>query len=187
MDAPPLARSDDSILLMVDMQTRLAAAMEETPWSGARDNARLLARGAGELELPVIVTRQYPQGLGDTVPEIAAALPDHAVMLDKTCFPATDADEVAEALRMTGRQQVVVCGMETHVCVLQTVAGLVDHGYRPFVAADAVCSRKAAHSDNALRRIRGAGISVTNGESVLFEWLRDAGHDRFKAISALIK
>ena len=187
MNAPVVLDGADSVLLVVDMQTRLAASMPAEAWAGARDTAMLLARAAGEFDLPVVVTRQYPRGLGDTEPDIAGALPSHAVTVDKTCFSATGCDEVSEALSMTARSQIVVCGMEAHVCVLQTAAGLARSGLQPFVVADAVCSRQQAHRDNALARLASAGIAVTNSESCLFEWLRDARHERFKAVAKLVQ
>lgn len=187
MTGPALLDADDSVLLIVDMQTRLAAAMPAEAWAAGRDTAVLLACAADTLDLPILVTRQYPQGLGDTAPEIAGILPDRAVTVDKTCFAATDAGELRQALAMTGRSQVVLCGMEAHVCVLQTAAGLDALGYTPFVVADGVCSRSPAHRDNALARLAGAGVAVTNRESCLFEWLRDARHERFRAVTSLLR
>lgn len=187
MSKPALLAADDSALLVVDMQSGLAAAMDPAAWTRTRDTACLLARGAHELGLPVIVTRQYPRGLGDVDEHVSAAMPDWAVVLDKTRFSAAEADDIRDALRMTGRRQIVVCGMEAHVCILQTVAGLAGQGHVPFVVDDGICSRTRHHADNARDRMRAAGIELVNRESVLFEWLRDARHDRFKAISALLK
>lgn len=182
-----LLDADDSVLLIVDMQTRLGASMPADVWAATRATAVTLARAAGELDLPVLVTRQYPKGLGDTVGEVASTLPDASVTVDKTCFSATDAGELRDALAMTGRSRVVVCGMEAHVCVLQTAAGLDALGFTPFVVADGVCSRSPAHRDNALERLRHGGITVTNRESCLFEWLRDARHEHFRAVTSLIQ
>lgn len=187
MTRAPLLDAGDTTLLVVDMQNRLAASMPTEDWAGARDTACLLVRAADMLELPVVVTRQYPRGLGDTAPEIREHLPARAVTVDKTTFAATDAEGVREALAMAGRSQVVLCGMEAHVCVLQSAAGLAGAGYAPFVVADGVCSRSPTHRDNALERLRAAQVSVTNHESCLFEWLRDARHERFKALSALLQ
>ena len=187
MSGLALLRAEDSVLLIVDMQSRLAASMPTETYARARDAAITLARAAGELELPVLVTRQYPKGLGPTDGDLEAALPDSAAVVDKTCFSAPDSEALAEALRATGRSQVVICGMEAHVCVLQTAAGLLDGDHTPFVVADAICSRSVGHRDNALARMAAAGVAVTNHESALFEWLRDARHERFKAVSALLK
>lgn len=187
MNTPSLLRAEDSVLLIVDMQARLAASMPVETFTRTRNAAIVLARAAGELDLPVLVTRQYPKGLGPTDGDLATALPDGTVTIDKTCFSACDAEELMEALRAIGRSQVVVCGMEAHVCVLQTAAGLAAAGHEPCVVADAVCSRSDEHRDNALTRMTAAGIMVSNHESVLFEWLRDARHKQFKAVSALLK
>ena len=187
MTHPTLLDAEHSILLIVDMQTRLGASMPAEAWASTRATAVTLARAADELDLPVLVTRQYPQGLGDTAPEIATVLPAASVTVDKTCFSSAAAEELRDALQMTGRSQVVVCGMEAHVCVLQTVNGLGALDYTPFVVGDGVCSRSPIHRDNALERLRHAGITVTNGESCLFEWLRDARHERFRAVTALLQ
>lgn len=187
MNGLELLRDHDSVLLLVDLQTRLAASMPAETYARTRAAAIVLARAAGELGVPVLVTRQYPKGLGPIDGDLEAALPDAAVTIDKTCFAASDSEPLTEALRATGRGQVVIGGIEAHVCVLQTAAGLAAAGHAPYVVADAVCSRDADHRDNALARLHAGGIAVTNHETVLFEWLRDARHDRFKAVSALLK
>lgn len=178
---------DASVLLMIDMQTRLTAAMKTEAWNDTRATAIMLARAAEELAIPTLVTRQYPRGLGDTDPDLAAALPAHAQTVDKMSFSACSEEHFAETLRATGRGQVVICGMEAHVCVLQTAMELLAAGYRPFMVADGVCSRDAGHRDNALERLRAAGTIVTNRESVIFEWLRDANDARFRTVTALLK
>ncbi|MDZ7747934.1 MAG: isochorismatase family protein [Halofilum sp. (in: g-proteobacteria)] len=187
MSALRLLDAEQTVLLVVDVQTRLAASMPGDAWPGCRDAVCLLARAAGELDLPALVTRQYPRGLGDTDPAVAEALPAAAETVDKTCFCATHAPELARALEMTGRSQVLVCGMEAHVCVLQTVAGLARAGYEPFVAADAVCSRAPARAANALERMRAGGVTITNAESAVFEWLKGADHERFRNLQRLLK
>lgn len=187
MNTPSLLRAEDSVLLIVDMQARLAASMPVEAFQRARDATIVLARAANELGVPILVTRQYPKGLGPTDGDLAAALPGAAATIDKTCFSASGSEALTEALRATGREQVVVCGMEAHVCVLQTAFGLASAGHEPCVVADAVCSRSAEHRDNALTRMTAVGIMVSNHESVLFEWLRDARHEHFKAVSALLK
>lgn len=182
-----LLEPEQSLLLIVDLQTRLAAAMPSEACAETRAACITLARAAGELDLPVLVTRQYPKGLGPIDGDLEAALPAATATVDKTCFSAPGDDAVSEALRAAGRRQVVVCGMEAHVCVLQTVSALAADGYAPCVVADGVCSRRARHRDNALARVAAAGIPVSNHESVLFEWLRDARHEKFKAVSALLR
>ena len=187
MSRMPLLRAEDTVLLLIDLQERLARAMPASAWETTRDTTVLLGHAAGLLDLPVVVTRQYPEGLGDTVPGIADALPGASVVIDKTAFSAAEDTGVMQALEMTGRSQVLVCGMETHVCVLQTVAGLQRAGYAPFVAADATCSRTPEHRHDALERMRAGGAVITNHESALFEALRDARHDHFRDVSRLLK
>jgi nicotinamidase-related amidase len=136
--------------------------------------------------VPAIATEQYPRGLGPTDPAVAAALPEGTPLLDKTCFACGGDEAFRLALAAAERRQVVLAGMEAHVCVLQTA--LLLHGdYQVFVVEDAVCSRNPDHHRNAMERLRQAGVTVTNTESVLFEWLRDAAHAQFKAVSALVK
>lgn len=140
----------------------------------------ILLEAAARLDVPVLVTEQYPKGLGPTAPELAINLPKGSVRVEKTSFSA------CAALPLT-RPQVVIAGMEAHVCVLQTALELSAAGRDVFVVADAVCSRTAANYANALDRLRAAGIVVTNSESVLFEWLRDAANEHFRALSKLIR
>jgi nicotinamidase-related amidase len=182
----PLLLAAQSQLVVIDIQARLAAAMGERDRDRVIRNASVLARAAGLLSVPVIATEQYPKGLGPTDPVITAALPEGSAVLDKTCFACDGVEAFRSALVAGRRPQVVLAGMEAHVCVLQTALQL--HGaYQVFVAEDAVSSRNPDHHRNAMARLAHAGVIVTNTESVLFEWLRDASHPQFKAVSALIK
>ncbi len=182
----PLCRAEESQLLLVDVQERLAAAMPEAARARMLRAAGLLLEAAARLAIPVHATEQYPQGLGPTVAALAAKLPA-ARTLEKTAFSCCAAEGFADAIAATGRRQVVLAGMETHICVLQTALELHALGYHVFVVEDAVCSRIEAHAANGLQRLRAAGVTVTNSESVLFEWLRDSRHEHFKALSALLK
>lgn len=182
-----LCRREDSALLIVDAQTRLAAAMPETERAHLLRNTGVLIEAAKTLAIPVLQTEQYPRGLGPTEPELAERLRGIAQPLEKTAFSCCGADGFDAAACADGRTQWIVCGMETHVCVLQTALELHARGLQVFVVEDAVCSRTAANTANALARLRQAGVIVSNTESVLFEWLRDAGHPQFKALSALIR
>lgn len=178
MSEPKLARANDSTLVLIDIQERLANVMP------ARDaivrSAGILLEAADRLGVPVVATEQYPQGLGPTVAELTAKLPADAKRIEKTAFSACGALPLA-------RPQVVLVGMEAHVCVLQTALELAASGREVFVVADAVCSRTEANRANALARLQEGGVMVTNTESVLFEWLRDAAHEQFRAISKLIR
>jgi nicotinamidase-related amidase len=178
MFAPRLVRAADSSLVVIDLQERLAAAMP------ARDSVVratvLLLEAAARLNLPVKVTEQYPKGLGPTVSDVAAKIPEGSTRIEKTCFSAAAALELA-------RPQVVLAGMEAHVCVLQTAFELAAGGREVFVVADAVCSRTESNYSNALARMQAAGVVITNSESVIFEWLRDASHEQFRTLSRLIR
>lgn len=178
MSAPKLARAADSSLVVIDIQERLAAAMP------SRDSVvratGILIEAAARLNVPLLITEQYPKGLGTTVSDVAHKIPEASTRIEKTRFSAS------AALPIT-RPQVVLAGMEAHVCVLQTAIELVARGLDVFVVADAVCSRTEANYSNALARMQSAGIIVTNTESVIFEWLRDAAHEHFRELSRLIR
>jgi nicotinamidase-related amidase len=173
-----LACAADSVLVVIDLQERLAAAMPSCD-SVVRATGMLL-EAAGRLNVPVIITEQYPKGLGNTVADVAGKLPEGFARVEKTRFSACSA-------LTSARPQVVLAGMEAHVCVLQTAMELAALGREVFVVADAICSRTEANYLNAFARMRSAGIIVTNTESVIFEWLRDAAHEHFRALSKLIR
>jgi nicotinamidase-related amidase len=178
MTKPELLRACDSTLVVIDVQARLAAAM------AAREPVvraiGILLEAAARLDVPVVVTEQYPQGLGATVAEVADKLPAGATRLEKTSFSAC-------AALLLERPQAVLVGMEAHVCVLQTALDLAAAGREVFVVGDAVCSRTQANYANAMARLQAAGIVVANYESVVFEWLRDAAHEHFRALSKLVR
>lgn len=187
MGAPRLCRAAASRLVVVDVQARLAAAMRPGDRARVLRVTGRLVRAAGLLGVPVHVTEQYPQGLGPTEPGLARHLPPGVEPVAKTGFSCCAEAAFREAVCAEPRRQVVLTGMEAHVCVLQTALELQDLGLEVHVVEDAVCSRDPAHAANALARLRAEGVVVTNHESVLFEWLRDARHERFKAVSALLK
>lgn len=178
MPEAALVRAADSALAIIDVQERLAAVMPER--DAVVRAAGILAEAAARLGIPVIVTEQVPKALGPTVAELAAKMPATCAPIGKTAFSACGALAI-------DRPQVVLAGMETHVCILQTALELVAAGKQVFVVEDAVCSRAEANRANALARMRAAGVVVTNTESVLFEWLRDSTHGEFRPISKLIR
>ncbi|MDF1542632.1 MAG: isochorismatase family protein [Anaerosomatales bacterium] len=189
--SPPLVARDDFVLVIIDIQERLAGAMER------RDDvvrvAARLARTAAMLDAPIIVTRQYPKGLGPTVTELQEVLTELAekgsrvVGVDKTAFCCAAETDFMDALAATGRSQVVLAGMETHICVAQTALVLASEDRAVHVAADGCCSRLATHHDVALDRLRHAGVSVTTGESVMYEAVGRAGTDEFRRLLAIVK
>lgn len=183
----PLSDAAQSTLLLIDWQQRLFQAMPADAGSNALRQTRLLTKVASLLGVPVIATRQYPQGLGPIVDALLTELPPDAPVADKTAFSCLACAPVQQALIAGRRPQVVLAGMETHVCVLQTAHDLIAHGYQVFVATDAVCSRAPSNIAQGLSRIGAMGATLTNAESVVFEWLRDAQHPQFRAVSALLR
>ncbi|MDO8914935.1 MAG: isochorismatase family protein [Coriobacteriia bacterium] len=178
------------VLVLIDVQERLAAVMER------RDDVVAtvvrLVRFAELIGAPIVVTRQYPDGLGDTVPGIAHALEQAArtvsvTVVDKMSFCACDEPAFLEALYETSRSQVVVAGMETHICVTQTALTLAKKTYPVQVVADACCSRRGADHLTALDRLRTAGVVVTTAESVMYEAVSRAGTEEFKRLLAIVK
>jgi len=184
---PILAHASDSVLVIVDVQERLAAAMDPAVLAGVYRCARILLQAASRLAIPVLATEQYPKGLGPMVAELVEALPAGTPRLEKTAFSCLGAQSFSTALLAGGRPQVILAGMEAHVCVLQSALELRAAGREVFVVEDACCSRNARNHANARHRLRAAGVVVSNTESVVFEWLRDARSEHFKAISALLR
>lgn len=173
---------DDAALLVVDMQVRLLPLIprhRRLVW-----NVRRLLEGAHLLAVPAAGTEQYPQGLGSTAPELAPYL---ATIPAKLAFSAGECGAIFSTWRDQGRWKIVVCGIETHVCVAQTVLDLLAEGFRVFVPVDAVGARYAVDHDTALGRLEASGATLTTTEAVLFEWCERAGTPEFKGISQLVR
>jgi nicotinamidase-related amidase len=184
----PLCQSQFSQLLIIDAQERLAAAMDQDLRAQVEGNINRLIKAANILEIPVIATEHNPAGLGKTIAGIREHLQDTVVATEKTCFSCCTASGFERSLTsQPKRKQVVLVGMEAHICIVQTASGLQRWGYQVFVAADAICSRHPFHRDNALERMRHCGIQVTSTESVAFEWLGDSTHERFRPVWQLFK
>jgi nicotinamidase-related amidase len=181
MRSPELMSRGDSGLLVIDVQTRLMDKMADRTRVIA--NIARLIDGARVLGLPVQATEQYPKGIGPTVPELAARLPERPEKLSFSCCSLSD---VAERFRTRGVHRVLLAGIETHVCVQQTALDLLADGFHVYVAADAVTSRKELDRDVALRRMEHAGVVLTTTEAALFEWTEHAGTPEFKQISRLV-
>ncbi len=182
-----LCNAADSALLVVDIQPTLTAAMSEDEGEQMLNNTGVLLDTSGILNVPVFITEQYPTGLGSTEDILLEKLPASAKKFQKTGFSCCAAEGFIEALKDSGKSQIVIVGQEAHVCVLQTAIDLKSAGLSIFVAEDSICSRKQEHRFFALERMRQNNITITNYESILFEWLRDASHPHFKEISKLIR
>lgn len=174
-------------LLVIDFQERLAAAMPEMELEWTVANAKRLIQGAGILDLPIWVTEQYPKGIGPTLPELADVLPTDWKAHEKVDFSCVSVPSVMEAIQASGCSQIIVCGMEAHICVYQTARDLVQAGYQVFVPMDAVLSRAEENADAGLNLIERVGATITSTEIVLFDVLQRAGGPEFKKISALVK
>ncbi len=179
-----MLRRDNTVLVLIDIQGKLATLMHEREQLFA--NLQILTRGARVLELPILWLEQYPRGLGPTIPEIAGLLPD-LQPLPKISFSACGLPEFVRRLARTGRRQVLLAGIEAHVCVYQTGRDLLAAGYRVEVVADAVSSRTAANRRLGLQRLEAAGALLTSVEMALFELLGRAEGPEFKQIAALVK
>jgi nicotinamidase-related amidase len=173
--------TENAVLLLIDLQQRLVPVITDGDTMVARSVR--LAEAAQLLDVPVRATEQYPAGLGPTVAALAAYPQD---TLAKTTFSAAG-DPGFAALLPAGTREVVIAGCEAHVCVLQTALDLLDSGYRAVVAADAVGSRDPADADAGIARARQHGAEIVTSEMVLFEWLRDASHPRFRDVQKLLR
>ena len=172
-----------TLVAVVDIQERLIPAIPAAP--GVLARAIRLARAARLLDVRTALTEQYPKGLGPTPPELASLLPP---ALTKTAFSCCGCDAFTALIDAPPHplHAVVLCGLETHVCIAQTAFDLLARGLRVFIAADAVASRHALDHDIGLRRLESSGAVLTTTEAILFEWLRDASHPHFKAIQKLV-
>lgn len=173
-------------LIVIDIQQKLGDAMPGKVLNRVLLNTELLCRSAAQLDVPVLCTEQYPAGLGDTHASVAAALPANTPVIEKRTFSCCATDSFNRTLS-SSRNQVVLLGMEAHVCVLQTALDLATAGQQVFVVEDAICSRRLENYQNALDRMRQADIAVVSAESVVFEWLEGADNPNFKAIQPLLR
>lgn len=180
-----LLQASQSVLLIVDMQEKFRPVIEGM--DAVIRNAQILVRGAVRLGIPVFATEQYPKALGPTVPELRQWLPPEQAYFPKLRFSSLGSEPLREALSACGRKQVVLAGMEAHVCVLQTGLELLAAGYAVYVAADAVSSRKAIDREAGLKRLEKHGAEPVTTEMAIFEWLREGGTPEFKELQALIK
>ena len=174
----------ETVLLVVDIQEKLVRAMHAREELVLR--AQQLVQGARVLNIPVLCTEQNPRGLGPTVPEIAAHLGE-ARPIGKFSFGCCASEDFMRALQATARRNVLIAGIETHVCVYQTALELIAKGYRVEVVADACSSRTLQNKQTGLEKMRDAGAAVTSVETALFELLKVADGPLFKQILSIVK
>lgn len=181
----PIATTD-TLWMLIDVQTRLCGVMPKAAMAEVNKNCQRLIQAAGLLNIPLWVTEQYPEKLGATLPELHALLPANTPCHPKLNFSAWH-EPTLQASSFTAAPQLVLFGLETHICVLQTALHGLAAGKQVFVVEDAVISRNEANRSNAIARLRHAGCIITNTESMLFEPMQGASHPQFKAISSLIR
>lgn len=174
---------EQTALLVIDVQERLMPVIFEKEKVFA--NVNKLLRGAEILGLETIITEQYPKGLGNTCKEIEMG--EGKTLIEKVCFSCMLSEPVTEQLKLTNKKTIIICGVESHICVLKTALDALKQGYEVHVVADAVSSRTAENKQIAIERMRQSGAFITSVESILFMLLEQAGTDEFKAISKLIK
>ena len=177
-------KKENTIGVVIDIQSRLYPFINNNEL--ITRNNRILLQGLKILNIPIVVTQQYTQGLGQTIPDIAEVLGDYE-HIEKTAFSCCDEPRFNEDLALASKMYVVVTGIEAHVCVMQTVIDLIGQGYIPVVVEDCIGSRNTNDKNMAVERMRQAGAIITTYESILFELLKYSGTDQFREISKLVK
>ncbi len=172
----------NSLFLFIDVQEKLVAMLQKDK---VKKQAGILAQAANILGIDCVVTEQYPAGLGATVPEIKMQLPENTSFVEKTSFNALDEMNVVEALK--GKENIFVCGIETHVCVLQTVEALLENKYNVYVIQDACASRDSHEFKAGIKYMRHEGAKIFTTEMTLFKLLKGSKHPQFKQVQFLVK
>ena len=175
---------DNAIGVVIDIQEKLLPHMFEK--DEVVQNTKILIQGLKQLDIPVMVTEQYRKGLGETVDEIAKQIEEFP-HYEKITFSCCDDPKFTEHLELSTKRSVIIAGIESHVCVLQTAIDLKQRGFHPYVVTNCTSSRKPEDKQTALIRMQQEGIFLTTYEAILFELARRAGTDEFKAISRLVK
>lgn len=181
---PNKLTTDNTVLVVIDIQDRLFRVMHNK--ESLLQNALKLIKGVRVLDIPVILTEQYPAGLGPTLPEITQFLPD-IKPVEKVCFSCCDEGRFRQELESLNRKQVLIAGIEAHVCIYQTAMDLLNLGYEVQVVVDCISSRDVENKEVCLTKMSNVGINPTTTEMALFELLRVAKGEKFKQISNIIK
>ncbi|MBA2502249.1 MAG: hydrolase [Pyrinomonadaceae bacterium] len=172
-------------LLIIDMQEAFRAAISDFAETAVR--IALVAHAAALFDVPVLVTEQYPKGLGRTAGEIGAVLPSAVQPIEKMSFSSAGEPDFMTSLEATGKRQIIVCGIEAHICVNQTTHDLLAHGFQVHLLTDCITARQESNKAVAFAKMQASGALPSTTEMALFELLRDAGHRQFKIIQKLIK
>lgn len=185
MPHPKILDKNKAVLVVVDFQEAFRSPINDFAQIASRIS--IAVRGFQILNLPVILTEQYPKGLGRTAEEILFSLPPDFEAIEKTAFSSCGAGAFMERLKSIGTSQIVLCGLEAHICVNQTAHDLLNENYEVHLLTDCVSSRFTPDKEAALRKMRASGVVPSSVEMALFELMRDAKHEQFKAIQELIK
>lgn len=180
-----MLNTEDSLLIIIDIQEKLLKAACES--EKIASNVVKMAKASNILSVPVIVTEQYPKGLGETVSVLKDALASDVCVIEKTSFSALSEGKFKDKIDSFNKKQVLICGIETHICVLQTALDLHNAGYDVYILADCSSSRQFAEHNTAVELLKQYNIKIVSTEIVLFEWLKTSKHPKFKEIQALIK
>jgi len=172
------------LLLLVDVQEKLVAMLEKNT---VVKKSNILLKAANILGIPTIVTEQYPQGLGKTVDYVAEQINENTEIFEKTSFSVLKDEGFLEKLKSYGKKQIIIGGIEAHICVHQTTADLLEQGFDVYVVKDACASRKKDDFKTGIRLMKHNGARITDTEIVLFELLKSSKHPKFKEIQALVK
>lgn len=175
---------EESAAVLIDVQQKLLPLIQDN--NAILERSAILLSGFRQIGLPFFYCEQYPKGLGETVVELKPLLED-IPKFEKVTFSAMDDEAVVAHVKQLNKKNIILLGIETHVCVLQTTLDLLDAGYRPILVTDAAGSRKTSDHETALQRAQQAGCLLASSESILFELIRSAKHRHFKDISRLIK
>ncbi|MBE2246118.1 MAG: hydrolase [Candidatus Competibacteraceae bacterium] len=170
-------------LLVIDVQEKLMPVVQNPDF--VKQQVNRLIQGASVLSLPIIVTEQYPQGLGATCSDIV--IPDKDAVIQKMCFSCMQSEDVIKRIKNQKITDIIIAGVESHICVLKTALEAIDAGYRVHIVADAVSSRTNINKELAIERMRQSGAYIVSTEMILFMLIQEAGTDTFRSISKLIK
>lgn len=182
-----MLNSMDSIVLVIDIQEKLIAALNQGIKEQMLKKAPKLVKAARLLDVHTVVTEQYPKGLGHTIKEVSCELPAYCMPVEKTCFCAVMEDGFLEKIKSLKKKQILLCGIEAHICVYQTAAKLLEEGFDVYIVKDLCASRNKVEFECAMDLLRQMGAKITCVEMVLFEWLKTAKNPCFKEIQAMIK
>jgi len=174
-----------SALLIIDMQEAFRASIKD--FDKFAERIAIATQGARLLNMPILVTEQYPKGLGHTAAEIVAVLPENVEIIEKTAFSSCGAQQFQTKLQALNIMQVIVSGLEAHICVNQTVHDLLAAGFQVHLLTDCIVARKESDRKTAFKKMRSSGAILSTLEMALFELIRDSRHEHFKAIQGLIK